>query len=203
MNKKRIGILGGTFDPIHNGHLVLAEYTRCELNLEKVVFVPAGLPPHKLEKDITSNADRFAMVELATLANIAFNVSDMEIKSTEISYTFHTLQKMKKNLEKEYEIYFITGADAMWDVETWNEASNLLKEFPFIVGTRPGYQNSELEEKIVYLNEKYSAKIQPVIVPGLDISSSEIRQRIQNEKSIKYLVPEAVETYIIKEGLYK
>lgn len=201
--KKRIGAMGGTFDPIHYGHLALAEHVRCEYHLDEIIFIPAGVPPHKNNLKISDNMHRYMMTELATIQNPNFQVSDIEVRLPEVSYTYFTLQNLKNVYGKEVDIYFITGADALLDIETWKKCDELLKMCDFIAGTRPGLENKKLEEKVTLLRKKYNAMIHLAYIPALDISSTDIRERVSSNKSIKYLVPEGVEQYIYKNELYK
>lgn len=201
--KKKIGIMGGTFDPIHYGHLVLAEQVRTEYKLDSVCFIPAGSPPHKQDSGVTSSDERFYMTLLATITNEHFSVSSIEIDSDEISYTIKTIKALKKEFGEETELCFITGADAIYDIETWNSYEELLRITRFIAATRPGIDLERLNEKIIDLNKKYGADIDLIKVPALAISSTDIRNRVMAGKSIRYLIPDAVEDYIYKRDLYK
>lgn len=203
MMKKRIGVMGGTFDPIHYGHLALAEHVRCEFHLDKIIFIPSGVPPHKNTFKVSDNMHRYMMTELATIQNPNFEVSDMEVISPEVSYTILTIQNLIDKYGVDVDIYFITGADVLLEIETWEKPDQLLKMCGFIVGTRPGHENKKLEEQVVILEEKYGANIHLARIPALDISSTDIRKRVTHKKSIKYLVPEGVEQYIYKNQLYK
>ncbi|NLK73516.1 MAG: nicotinate-nucleotide adenylyltransferase [Clostridiales bacterium] len=198
----RIGIMGGTFDPIHYGHLVLSEQVRSEFDLDKIIFVPAGIPPHKNKESVTENMHRYFMTVLATIHNPNFTVSDIEVKSEEVSYTIYTIETLKRMNEYE-EMYFIVGADAILEIETWKDYDKLLGSCHFVAGTRPGNESQALVEKIEMLRNSFNAKIHLLKVPALDISSTDIRNSVAAGKSIKYLVPDAVEQYIYKNGLYK
>ncbi|QXM05906.1 nicotinate-nucleotide adenylyltransferase [Crassaminicella indica] len=200
---KRIGIMGGTFDPIHYGHLVIAEQIRCEYKLEKVVFIPAGTPPHKSNLCVTDSKHRYFMTLLATITNPYFELSKIEIENEEISYTIHTIEKLKKIYRKDTEIYFITGADAICELDTWKNVNKLTQLCKFIAATRPGLEASQVDAKIRELKEKYDAFIEKIDLPALAISSTDIRNRIREGQSIKYLLPEPVEYYIYKNNLYK
>lgn len=201
--KHRIGIMGGTFDPIHYGHLVLAEYIKCEFVLDKIVFIPTGIPPHKIGLKISSNDDRYEMTSLAIASNPDFEISDIEMNSKEISYTINTLRKLKSQMDPETELFFITGADAIFDLEFWKDVDLLLASFHIIAGTRPGHKNRELDQRITMLNEKYHSDIQMVEIPDIAVSSTDIRNRVREGKTVKYLVPESIEKFIIEHGLYK
>lgn len=200
---KKIGILGGTFDPIHYGHLILAEQARGEANLEQVIFMPAMVQPFKIHTKIADGSHRYAMLLEATNDNPNFSVSDIELNSPEISYTIKTLKYCKKNLGDDVELYFIIGTDAFLGLEKWYEAEELLRDFSFIIGSRPGYKEQELKLKAKYFEEKYMTKIIQINNSEVEISSSNIKERIQEGKSIKYLLPKSVEEYIFKNNLYK
>ncbi len=199
---EKIGIMGGTFDPIHYGHLVLAEQIRTQFELDRVVFIPAGRPPHKQDMDITSSHHRYSMTLLATITHPYFEVSKIEIENKNVSYTINTIRKLKSMYNSNTELYFITGADALNELETWKEPEELLKLCRFVAATRPGIDVKKLKEKIEYLNKKYNSQIIITDVPALAISSTDIRKRIKSGKSIKYIIPETVEHYIYKNNLY-
>ncbi|TCO79023.1 nicotinate-nucleotide adenylyltransferase [Marinisporobacter balticus] len=198
----KVGVMGGTFDPIHYGHLVIAEQIRCEYELEKVIFIPAGIPPHKSNVRVTDRKDRYLMTLLATITNPYFEVSRIELDSNEISYTIHTIQKLKKIYGKDTELHFITGADAICELDTWKDVENLSKLCTFIAATRPGLENSQVDEKIETLKWKYNTSIKKIKLPALAISSTDIRNRIREGQSVKYLLPEPVEYYIHKNNVY-
>lgn len=201
-NKKiKIGIMGGTFDPIHYAHLATAEFIRDKYKLDKIIFIPSGNPPHK-QSNVTNKYDRYKMVTIAAMNNDDFLVSDLEIKRNEKTYTIDTLRYLKEAY-KNVDIYFITGADAICDIETWKDVSDNFKLATFIAATRPGISLLRAQEKIENLIRKYSANIISVYVPSLDISSTYIRDQLKENKSVRYLVPEDVEKYIYNNALYK
>ncbi|MBU0709119.1 MAG: nicotinate-nucleotide adenylyltransferase [Candidatus Omnitrophica bacterium] len=187
----KIGILGGTFNPIHLGHLILAEEAREKLGLERVIFVPAFLPPHKDNPDIASADVRLKMVKLAISGNKYFSCSDTEIKRDGRSYTIDTLKEFKK-IYAEDELYFIIGSDLLTYLDEWRELSEIIKMVKFIVATRPGYPL-----------DKIPSYIQTMPIRAVDISGYEIRNCIKEGRSFRYLAPEAVHKYILKEKLYK
>jgi len=200
----RVGIMGGTFDPIHQGHLVTAEAARSEFNLEKVIFVPSGQPPHKKGVVISSKEHRYLMTVLATAANPYFEVSRTEIDRPGESYTVDTVRYIKNKMKVGGELFFITGADAILEIITWKNVSELLAETVFIAATRPGFDLNELHKRLVkHLPAELLKKIIPLEVPAMAISSTDIRQRVRNDRTIKYLLPEAVENFIRKNGLYR
>lgn len=200
-NNKKIGIMGGTFDPIHYGHLAMAEFIRQEYKLDKILFIPSGNPPHKRSK-IADKIDRYEMCLLATCSNENFVVSDIEIKRDKKTYTIDTLRQLKKTYTKS-EINFIIGADAICDIEMWKDVDENFKLASFIATTRPGISEEKTNQKIEELVKKYNATIHKVHAPSLDISSTYIRDRVGKNKSIKYVTPELVEGYIYNKDLYR
>lgn len=198
----RIGIMGGTFDPIHYGHLAAAEAARAEFHLDRVIFIPAGNPPHKQLQSITDPEHRYRMTVLATSSNPCFEASRIEVDKSGLSYTFDTVRELRRIYGKDVTIYFITGADAVLELLTWYKIRELLEICSFIAVTRPGYNRRELEQKIHEISSKFGGEIICIEVPLLDISSTDIRERFRRGKPIKYLLPEAVENYIIENGLY-
>lgn len=199
--KTKIGIMGGTFDPIHLGHLILAEETRVHFNLDKVVFIPSGRPPHKNWDDITEPYDRYEMTLLATNDNPYFFVSTMEIEREGLTYTVDTIKRLKKE-NKDAEYYFITGADSLVDIYKWKNHEELLKLCKFVTVKRIGIPNSQLENLIDKINKEHRDTAYLLTIPYIDISSTGIRNRVKRGKSIKYYVPEEVERYIKKKKLY-
>jgi nicotinate-nucleotide adenylyltransferase len=200
---KKIGLMGGTFDPIHYGHLVLAEQVRTRFDLDMVYFIPVGTPPHKEEENITNSGHRYFMTLLATITNPYFEMSKIEIENHGTSYTVDTIKKFKEAVDGDAQLYFITGADAIYELETWKNVKELLSICNFIAAGRPGIDEYKVKKKIEYLNEKYNGNIILTSVPALAISSTDIRQRIKEGKSIKYILPESVEYYIYKNNLYR
>jgi len=188
----RIGILGGTFNPIHIGHLVLAEEAKEKLNLEKVIFVPVYIPPHKKDKEITEADDRLKMVSLAIRGNPSFEASTFEIDSKATSYSIETLREFKRKYGEDTKLFFITGADSLGELFSWKGLDEIFKLSQFIVANRPGYDIANLPKEV-----------EAVTITPLEISSSQIRRKIKEGKSIRYLVPEAVREYISAKGLYK
>lgn len=195
--------MGGTFDPIHYGHLAAAEAARVEFGLSKVIFIPAGSPPHKQSQKISDAEHRYSMTALATSSNSGFEVSRLEVDKAGITYTFDTMEELRSIYGEAPEIYFITGADAVLELLTWYKIGELLTLCKFIAVTRPGFDIWKLEQKIAEISSKYDGEIICLEVPLLEISSTDIRERIKNGKPVKYLLPEEVEAYIHKNGLYK
>ncbi|MBK5243834.1 MAG: nicotinate-nucleotide adenylyltransferase [Eubacteriaceae bacterium] len=199
--KEKIGLLGGSFNPIHTGHLLLAESARDQFELDSVIFIPAGNNPFKVAQDDISREHRLKMVELAIEDNAQFEVMTHEIDQTGITYTIDTIEKIKRSCP-EGDFYFITGADLMFEITLWKGAPELLKSVKFITTFRPGYSHEKLDTRIQELQEIYEASIFKLYATEMDIASSDIRSRIKNGYSIRYLLPKAVEKYIYKEKLY-
>lgn len=199
---KRIGIIGGTFDPVHYGHLILAEQARIEALLDEVIFMPAMVQPFKLNHKTAGGDHRYAMLQEATAGNPHFSVSRMELDKPEISYTIHTLKDCKASFGAEAELFFIIGTDAFLNLEKWYAAEDLIEGFSFVIGTRPGYKEQELAALIERLKSQYDARIIEINNSEVEISSTDIKNRVREGKSIKYLLPEGVEEYIYKNKLY-
>ncbi len=202
-DEMKIGIMGGTFDPIHLGHLAMAESAREIFELDKILFMPSANPPHKVEQNITPAMHRVMMTFLATKSNENFEVSQAEILRGGISYTIDTMKDLHEKFGEETELFFIIGADSLKDLPTWHKSRELVKKCHFIAAGRPGTEInlSELENFFGEIN--FNRHIHRIETPGLEISSTDIRERVKAGRSIKYLVPELVEEYIFKEQLYK
>ena len=197
----KIGIIGGTFDPIHNGHLIIGEYARTSLNLDKVIFIPVGIAPHKDNKKITDSKTRVEMVELAIESNPYFYQSLIEVKRSRVAYTVETIVSLKEEY-KEDDLYFIMGGDSIFEIESWKDSLKLMKICKFIVLDR-GYRTKEdIRGKMEELKSLYGMKVQDISSPIIEISSTEIRNRIKKNLSIKYLVPEILENYILLNKIY-
>lgn len=201
MDRKKLGILGGTFDPIHLGHLLTVECIRKELGLEGVLFIPAYVAPHKIGEEFAPVTDRYHMTELAVSEYPFFSVSDIEIRRAGVSYTYDTLLALKAEYGSEYDLYFIIGADSAVELKTWHRIAELMQLCYFVAAARPGFEphKAELKESFGEMAEK---KILWVHTPEIDISSTEIRERVRNHKSVKNLVPEEVAEYIRQKDLY-
>jgi nicotinate-nucleotide adenylyltransferase len=196
----KIGIMGGTFDPIHFGHLLAAEESRSVLGLNEVIFIPSGDPAHKRGRKIASPEDRYVMTLLTTLTNRNFTPSRIEIDRKEPSHTVDTLREMRHWYAPEkVAFYFITGLDAVLGITSWKEYEALPGLCSIVAVSRPGYAPQSLES----LPGEIRDAIIPLEIPLLSISSTEIRARIEEDRSIKYLLPESVEQYIYKRGLYR
>ena len=196
---RRIGLLGGTFDPVHYGHLVIGEVARTEFGLDRVVWIPSGSPPHKQGDPVMPQEHRYAMTVLATATHPQFAVSRLELERRGPSYTIDTVATFLERFPRS-EIFVVTGADAMRDILTWHRHADLIRVCRHVAVSRPGYSLKRLEE---VLPAAYLPHIHSIAAPGVDISSTQIRERIAAGKPIRYLVPEAVESYIQKYHLYE
>lgn len=199
--RKKIGIMGGTFDPIHIGHLATAEIVRTTYRLDQVLFIPNGLPPHKQEMQVTPAVHRYIMTLMATCSNPYFLVVPMEIERPGLSYTIDTVKKILAEYGPETDLYCITGFDAILDLFTWKDATQLLQLCQFIAVARLGYENRTTETIDAFPPEA-KHRIHILTAPRIDISATDIRQRVRQGGSVRYLVPENVEQYIYKERLY-
>ncbi len=196
----RIAVLGGTFDPVHIGHLLIAEQAYNSFKLDKVVFMPAGIPPHKLDKKITAPENRLEMVELAIDDNPHFDYSVYELNKEERSYTADTLRYLKRLRVKDI-IFFIIGADSLLDIYSWKDTGYLLTEGRFIVARRPGFSLDELLQQDRYKNCR--DRISLLDNSLINISSSGIREAVRKGESIRYQTPDRVIKYIKERGLYR
>jgi nicotinate-nucleotide adenylyltransferase len=193
--KKRIGILGGTFDPIHTGHLVLAQQLLERFQLEKVIFMPAATPPHKEDQELSSAHHRFEMTKEAIEDNPRFEISDIELKREGKSYTIDTITALKK-LHPDSDLYLLAGSDVLTELDTWKDPDRIFQEIKVVIGIRPGYDKIDLDNR--FFQKSITSEIN-----GLHVSSTQIRHRVKDGRSIKYLVPLKVEEYIKAKGLYK
>lgn len=195
----RIGIMGGTFDPIHIGHLVAAEEARSQFALDKVIFMPAGVPAFKEKSHITPACHRLMMTELATASNPHFEVSDLEIVREGTTYTIDTIRELKE-IYPQAELFFITGSDAVFDIVGWRNSKELANLVTFIATTRPRYDIEEAkkrhQESIVDFN------IEWIEVPALSVSSTDLRARLKEGRPVRYLITRSVLGYILKNHLY-
>ena len=200
----RIGIMGGTFDPIHNGHLAIAKTAYEQFRLDKVWFLPNGNPPHKALTDIGSSIeDRIRMVELAIAGHTGFRLEAYEARRKSISCSYETMEHFTKTYPKD-DFFFIVGADSLFTVVKWVHPERLFPTCTILAAFRDEMDTrEEMERQIHYLKERYHAKSELLISPVIKVSSSELRERIKAGKSIRGFVPEKVEEYIKKECLYE
>ncbi len=187
----RIGILGGTFNPIHIGHLILAEEAYFKLKLDKLIFVPAFIPPHKDVMEVISAKDRLAMARLAIEDNPVFDVSTYEVDSKKKSYSIDTLKEFRSLYGDDAQLCFITGSDSLKDLFSWKNINDIFKISKFIVANRPGYPMKNIPKEA-----------DTVVITPIEISSEDIRKRLKEGRSIRYLVPEKVRRYILDNRLY-
>ena len=217
---KRVGLLGGTFDPVHNGHLDLASKTIQLFNLQKVLFIPVSQSPHKLDVRPTSSLHRIAMLELALNQKTEFSIELSEVDNGGVSYTIETLSRVKERYP-DWELFLILGADAFLLMDTWKSFTDILKLCHVLVSTRPGVKlgvpgkliqtlglkNFQLDNNNLILpmtlNTTSEKTIRLYQIPTQNISSREIRGKVQEEKEIKNLLPPAVDHYIMQHKLYR
>ena len=203
--KRRIGLMGGTFDPIHYGHLVIAEEVRATLDLAEMIFIPTGQPPHKPGRVITPAEQRLAMLELAIASNPHFTISLIEMDRPGLSYMVDTLRLLRAQMGTNVELSFVIGWDSLEELHTWHDPQGILAQLDTLVAVgRPGYMdeseynNIQRETRLPGISQRLCV----VQAPQLSISSTDLRRRIAQHKPIKYQVPEAVEQYIFTHGLY-
>lgn len=194
----RLGVMGGTFDPVHFGHLVTAEEALVQFNLDRVLFMPTGQPVRKTHRHVSSAEDRYLMTVIATTSNPDFEVSRMEIDRAGDTYTVDTMTALREQYGAGAELFFITGADAVREILTWKDADRFVGLCTFIAATRPGYDATPPAGGAAGL----PPAVESMEVPALAISSSDIRERVRTRRPIRYLLPEAVASYIDKNGLY-
>ena len=212
----RLGILGGTFDPIHLGHLRLAEEICEDLELERVYLVPAALPPHKDNRPITPFHHRLEMTRMASGESPILEVQDLEGRRQDLSYSIETLRQFHQLFRSGLDLFFILGMDAFLEIKTWKEYNKLFDYAHFVIIKRPGIQSEELEPFLLSLRVGFKREGKENVFIStsgnsliykkstlMDISSTHIRERVAKGKSIRFLVPEPVREYIIEKGLYR
>jgi len=222
---KRVGIFGGTFNPIHRGHLEIAEEIKDFFSLDYIIFIPAGIPPHKENREIVDSHHRLRMVELAVEGHRYFRVSPIEVESPEVSYSVNTIKRLKRELGDNTELYFIMGLDAFLEIHTWKNVDELLTLCNFIVIERPGYRfvdisnipvdilkkldrnkliqldRGEITSMSFPLTDRY--KLYLLRIKPCDISATSIRRLLRDGKDVKNMLPEPVRSYIMKNNLYR
>jgi nicotinate-nucleotide adenylyltransferase len=191
-----IGVLGGSFNPIHNGHLIIAQALVEELSLAEVLFLLSARPPHKETSAIASWQDRLEMIRLAVEDNPLFQVSELEIQRQGRSYTAETMEQLKLAYGHSHRIFFVVGADSILEIFTWRHPERLLESGSLVVAPRPGCELSQIDPRV-------AEKVTILKTPLIEISSSDIRQRISLGRSIRYLVPDRVAEYIAQRRLYQ
>ena len=195
IHRQKIGILGGTFDPIHLGHLILAEQLAEKFRLDEIIFIPSSSPPHKNNKKVSSAQDRFKMTELAIEDNPLFSISDIELRRKGKSYTVITIKELEK-LYPRSRLFLLCGSDVLDELKTWRKPDEIYRLIQVIIGVRPGYNK-------IRKDNKYAKKNIIEQINGLEVCSTEIRERVKKGKSIRYLVPDKVRDYIKKKRLYR
>jgi len=204
-NMRRVGLMGGTFDPVHYGHLVVAEEVYSVLDLAEMLFVPAGQPPHKPNRIVTGVQHRLAMLELAVVGNPHFSISRVDLDRPGPSYTVETLRLLREQWGELTALYFVIGWDSLEDLLTWYDPAGILQQLSYLVAVRrPGYNEREgyrdsLEARLPGIKQRLLV----VPAPQFDISSTDLRQRVAEKRPIKYQVPESVEKYIKQYKLYQ
>ena len=199
----KIGIFGGSFDPVHLGHTGLAKDALEQAGLDKVVLIPAKLQPFKLDKKLASGTDRVSMLKLAVKDLKNVEISTYELDNDGISYTYLTLRAMQEKYGREAELFFITGTDAFLKIDLWKNAEEILSRYSFIIGTRPGYKKQELDEFIIKIKDKYGTDVINIDNTQIDVSSTEIRDLLDKNMSTEGLISADVERYIKDNGLYR
>ena len=202
MSNQRIGIFGGSFNPIHNGHLALGKAVCDQLALDQLVFMPAGYPPHKPHGNLAPGVHRHAMLKLAVEQDPRFTVSTQELETQGTTYTVNTLKALRSMLDEPYELFFVMGADSLVDLVNWRAFNELVTLCTFVAAARPGIPREAMLSQKKFLEESHHAKIEIVEMTLMDISSSEIRRRVACREDIVNMVPEAVLSYIVRNGLY-
>ncbi len=200
---KKIGILGGTFNPIHKGHLRIAEIVLKEFDLDKIVFVPSGLPPHKTHQDLAAKEDRLCMIKLAIQGNPHFSISKIELNRAGYSYAVDTFNELKDEFGAAAGLYYIMGMDSINDILSWKKPLELFRLCQFIVATRPGTKVRTFRRLMKFPPLKDNMKKIHLIETSFDISSTKIRKKLKNEKSVDRMLPKKILQYIKKKGLYK
>lgn len=202
MKKVRIGIIGGTFDPIHIGHLIIAQNAVTQYHLDQILFIPTGHSPHKDDKEIEQSAHRLEMIRLSIKNNPDFYFSAMEINAARTSYTYLTLQELHQTYP-DWELYFIMGADSLDYLDKWMEPAEICRLATLLVAIRDDLDMNRIKDKATELKRLYEADIRPIITPNVSVSSHNIRERVAKGEPIRYLVTPEVEEYIAHQCLYQ
>lgn len=200
----RIGLYGGSFNPVHAGHLIVSRAVAETMHLDKVILIPAAIPPHRLLKDLAPAAHRLAMLRLAVAGETLFGVSDIEIRRAGPSYTVDTVQDYR-NLNPSDDLFWLVGADSLIELPNWYQVDRLVESCQVVTAARPGYDDIDIGKLMTRFAPEQVARLQAHILPTprIDISASDIRCRLAAGLSIRYLVPEPVAEYIAKHGLYR
>ena len=198
--KQKIGIVGGTFDPIHIGHLLIGETAKNSLGLDLVIYIPSGCS--YMKKKVSDATHRYHMTKIATEGNPDFTVSDIEIKKTGPTYTFETMIALKETYP-DSQFYFIVGADTVFSISSWKNPNLVLENVILAVFARDGFELTSLEQELSLLEQKFQAKYSLFHLDRFDVSSSDLRMRLMDKKSVKYLIPDKVIEYIHVYNLYE
>lgn len=201
-NCKRIGILGGTFNPVHLGHLFMAEHARIEMNLDMILFIPTGVPYMKNNKEILPSDIRMQMLELSITSNPYFATSDIEIKRKGNTYTYETLEELHKNYPNA-ELFFIVGADCLFTIEHWYQPQRIFDNCILLTANRNDVPQKDLFEKKQFLEDTFQARVILLNVPQMDISSTKVRENIKSGKSIRYMVSDNILDFILQNNYYQ
>ena len=199
---KKVGIMGGTFDPIHYGHLILAQNALDTFSLDEILFVPSGTPWLKESTKVLSKNKRVSMTGMAIEDNPDFALSTIEIDREGNSYSYETVEELKR-LQPNTDFYFIMGADSLLEIERWKHPDRLMAECTLLVAVRDDCDREGLEKQIIYLTDKYQADIKILPANRIDISSTKIRQLIREGKSVRYMLPDQIIRFIQKNHLYR
>lgn len=202
MSRCKVGILGGTFDPIHYGHLVIAEDCWAQLGLDEVLFVPAGAPPHKRGQKVSPAVDRIEMVRRAIADNHHFRLSRVDVDRPGVSYSVEMVSRLRRDLGDDLSFFFIVGRDALADLPLWREPARLAELCQIVAVNRPGYPPLDLASLEPAI-PRASARILQLVVPELSISASILRERVREGRPITYMTPDAVIEYIQQHRLYR
>lgn len=199
---KKIGILGGSFNPIHIGHILMCRYTYEQLNLQKVYLMPNEKPPHKKDHKMLSADHRLNMCKIVEKNNDFLETISVEIGNNKTNYTVETMEYLLKNKFRNCEIYFIVGADSILQIETWRAYEKLFQLINFVCIMRPSYNHEKVENKIQFLEAKYNIVISKIKMPLIGLSSTDVRNRISEKKSVKYMLDSDVIDYIHTNSLF-
>lgn len=200
--RKKTGIMGGTFNPVHVGHLLLAESARDSFGLDNILFIPSGRSYMKRETEVLDRHRRYEMTRLAIEDNPSFSISGIEVERRGNTYTCDTLAQLRE-MEPETDFYFIVGADSLFSMETWRKPECIFRDCTVLAAVREDKDRDMLCQQILYLEEKFGARIRQIEFREIDISSTDIRMRLANGQSIRYMVPDRVISYIKEHHLYR
>lgn len=198
---RKIGIMGGTFNPVHNGHLLIAENARAQLSLDEVRFIPTGAPPHKMDEDIESGEHRLQMVALAIEDNPAFVADERELQKKRVSYSYLTLRELHDEFPEDA-LVFIMGGDSLRDFKTWYHPEIICQYATLAAAVREDCDREQLLEYAQELKALFHADVRLIATPNLSVSSSGLRKRVREKETIRYQVPEKVRVYIEEHHLY-